>query len=168
MRKASGPSPDSILSILAWPAWRCGIPAARTRLAMRSGPAFCAGVGREPAPGPAAVSGPGTAAQLADPPGPAGGPPRTAGGAGWVILQAPWSSPGLAAVHGDRPLLSDLDLVIAPVGVIGPVGVNSAGKPALLQRLAGARAPDADTMTISPPKILPDPVFGRHLVRCRY
>jgi ATPase subunit of ABC transporter with duplicated ATPase domains len=58
---------------------------------------------------------------------------------------------GLAAAHGDRPLFSGLDLVIAPGDVIGLVGVNGAGKSTLLRVLAGARAADAGTVTISPP-----------------
>jgi ATPase subunit of ABC transporter with duplicated ATPase domains len=58
---------------------------------------------------------------------------------------------GLAAAHGDRPLFRDLDLVIAPGDVIGLVGVNGAGKSTLLRVLAGARAADAGTVTISPP-----------------
>jgi ATPase subunit of ABC transporter with duplicated ATPase domains len=58
---------------------------------------------------------------------------------------------GLAVAHGDRPLFADLDLVVAPGDVIGLVGVNGAGKSTLLRVLAGARAADAGTVTISPP-----------------
>jgi ATPase subunit of ABC transporter with duplicated ATPase domains len=58
---------------------------------------------------------------------------------------------GLAVAHGDRPLFSDLDLVVAPGDVIGLVGVNGAGKSTLLSVLAGARSADAGTITVSPP-----------------
>jgi ATPase subunit of ABC transporter with duplicated ATPase domains len=58
---------------------------------------------------------------------------------------------GLAVSCGDRPLFSDLDLVVAPGDVIGLVGVNGAGKSTLLSVLAGARAADAGTITVSPP-----------------
>lgn len=54
-------------------------------------------------------------------------------------------------MYGDHQLFSDLDLVTGPADVIGLVGANSAGKSTLLQRLAGAQAPDAETVTISPP-----------------
>jgi ATPase subunit of ABC transporter with duplicated ATPase domains len=58
---------------------------------------------------------------------------------------------GLAAAHGDRPLFSDLDLVVAPGDVIGLVGANGAGKSTLLRVLAGLAASDAGTITVSPP-----------------
>jgi len=58
---------------------------------------------------------------------------------------------GLAAAHGDRLLFCDLDLVVAPGDVIGLVGVNGAGKSTLLRMLAGMRAADAGTVTVSPP-----------------
>jgi ATPase subunit of ABC transporter with duplicated ATPase domains len=48
---------------------------------------------------------------------------------------------GLAAGHGDRPLFSGLDLVVAPGDVIGVVGVNGAGKSTLLRMLAGEEPP---------------------------
>ena len=58
---------------------------------------------------------------------------------------------GLAAAYGDRLLFCDLDLVVAPGDVIGLVGVNGAGKSTLLRMLAGMRAADAGTVTVSPP-----------------
>ncbi len=58
---------------------------------------------------------------------------------------------GIAATHGDRPLFSGLDLVVAPGDVIGLVGVNGAGKSTLLRILAGLASADAGTVTISPP-----------------
>jgi ATPase subunit of ABC transporter with duplicated ATPase domains len=58
---------------------------------------------------------------------------------------------GIAATHGDRPLFSGLDLVVAPGDVIGLVGVNGAGKSTLLRILAGLTSADAGTVTISPP-----------------
>jgi ATPase subunit of ABC transporter with duplicated ATPase domains len=58
---------------------------------------------------------------------------------------------GLEAAHGDRLLFSGLDLVVGPGDVVGLVGVNGAGKSTLLRVLAGLRAADAGTVTISPP-----------------
>ena len=58
---------------------------------------------------------------------------------------------GLAVAYGDRPLFSDLDVVVGPGDVIGLVGVNGAGKSTLLGVLAGLRPADAGTVTISPP-----------------
>jgi ATPase subunit of ABC transporter with duplicated ATPase domains len=53
--------------------------------------------------------------------------------------------------YGDRPLFSDLDVVVGPGDVIGLVGVNGAGKSTLLGVLAGLRSADAGTVTVSPP-----------------
>ena len=58
---------------------------------------------------------------------------------------------GLEAAHGDRVLFSGLDLVVGPGDVVGLVGVNGAGKSTLLRVLAGLRAADAGSVTISPP-----------------
>ncbi|MFG1634274.1 ABC-F family ATP-binding cassette domain-containing protein [Pseudonocardia alni] len=58
---------------------------------------------------------------------------------------------GLAAGHGDRPLFSGLDLVVAPGDVIGLVGANGAGKSTLLTVLAGSRPPDDGSLTLAPP-----------------
>ncbi len=57
----------------------------------------------------------------------------------------------VAAGHGDRELFTNLDLVIAPGDVIGLVGPNGAGKTTLLRILAGQRAPDAGSISVSPP-----------------
>ncbi|MBN9737323.1 MULTISPECIES: ABC-F family ATP-binding cassette domain-containing protein [unclassified Pseudonocardia] len=58
---------------------------------------------------------------------------------------------GLAAGHGDHPLFSGLDLVVAPGDVVGLVGANGAGKSTLLSLLAGEREPDAGKLTLAPP-----------------
>ncbi|MEU6975325.1 ABC-F family ATP-binding cassette domain-containing protein [Streptomyces sp. NPDC046371] len=57
----------------------------------------------------------------------------------------------LAAGHGDRPLFSGLDLVVAPGDVIGLVGVNGAGKSTLLRLLAGLDTPEDGELRLSPP-----------------
>ena len=57
---------------------------------------------------------------------------------------------GVAAGHGDRALFSGLDLVVAPGDVVGLVGPNGAGKTTLLRILAGLRAPDAGSVSVSP------------------
>ncbi len=65
-------------------------------------------------------------------------------------MSATLQARGVAAAFGDRELFSGLDLVIAPGDVIGLVGPNGAGKSTLLRMLAGLRAPDAGTITLSP------------------
>ncbi|WP_181797952.1 ABC-F family ATP-binding cassette domain-containing protein [Streptomyces sp. WELS2] len=57
----------------------------------------------------------------------------------------------LAAGHGDRPLFSGLDLVVAPGDVIGLVGANGAGKSTLLRMLAGLTPPEHGDLRLSPP-----------------
>ncbi|EFL22071.1 putative ABC transporter, ATP-binding protein [Streptomyces himastatinicus ATCC 53653] len=57
----------------------------------------------------------------------------------------------LAAGHGDRPLFSGLDLVVAPGEVIGLVGVNGAGKSTLLRLLAGLTDAEQGAVRLSPP-----------------
>jgi ATPase subunit of ABC transporter with duplicated ATPase domains len=57
---------------------------------------------------------------------------------------------GLAAAFGDRELFSGLDLVVAPGDVVGLVGPNGAGKSTLLRIVAGLRAPDAGSVSVSP------------------
>ncbi|MGA5699300.1 ABC-F family ATP-binding cassette domain-containing protein [Peterkaempfera bronchialis] len=57
----------------------------------------------------------------------------------------------LAAGHGDRPLFTGLDLVVAPGDLVGLVGANGAGKSTLLRLLAGLDAPEQGTLRLSPP-----------------
>jgi ATPase subunit of ABC transporter with duplicated ATPase domains len=68
-----------------------------------------------------------------------------------MTVSATLVAKGLEAAHGDRLLFSGLDLVAGPGDVIGLVGVNGAGKSTLLRMLAGVRAADAGTITVSPP-----------------
>jgi ATPase subunit of ABC transporter with duplicated ATPase domains len=58
---------------------------------------------------------------------------------------------GLSAGHGARVLFSGLDLVGAPVDVVGLVGVNGAGKSTLLRTLAGELAAEDGSIVVSPP-----------------
>src|SRR5690349_19062388 len=67
-----------------------------------------------------------------------------------AAMSATIQARGVAAGHGDRELFSGLDLVVAPGDVIGLVGPNGAGKSTLLRVLAGQRAADAGTVTITP------------------
>ncbi|RKF26101.1 ABC-F family ATP-binding cassette domain-containing protein [Micromonospora globbae] len=57
----------------------------------------------------------------------------------------------LAAGHGDRPLFTGLDLVVAPGDVVGLVGANGAGKSTLLRTLAGLLPVEAGSVTLNPP-----------------
>jgi ATPase subunit of ABC transporter with duplicated ATPase domains len=56
-----------------------------------------------------------------------------------------------AGSHGDEPLWSGLDLVVAPGDVIGLVGANGSGKSTLLRILAGLELPDHGTVQLHPP-----------------
>ncbi|WP_409055079.1 ABC-F family ATP-binding cassette domain-containing protein [Streptomyces sp. SYP-A7185] len=56
----------------------------------------------------------------------------------------------LAAGHGDLPLFTGLDLVLAPGEVIGLVGANGAGKSSLLRVLAGFDRPDEGQIRTAP------------------
>ena len=67
---------------------------------------------------------------------------------------------GVSAAFGDRILFSGVDLVVAPGDVVGLVGPNGAGKSTLLRVLAGTLAPEAGSVTVSPP----DAVLG-HLAQ---
>ncbi len=58
---------------------------------------------------------------------------------------------GVSAAFGDRTLFSGVDLVVAPGDVVGLVGPNGAGKSTLLRVLAGLLAPEAGSVTVSPP-----------------
>ncbi|GIG28985.1 ABC-F family ATP-binding cassette domain-containing protein [Cellulomonas marina] len=83
---------------------------------------------------------------------------------------------GVGAGFGDRELFTGVELVVAPGDVVGLVGPNGAGKSTLLQVLAGRRAPDAGTVSVSPPDArlgylaqeverLPDETVRAHLER---
>ena len=65
-------------------------------------------------------------------------------------MSATVQAKGLSAGHGAQLLFSDLDLVVAPGDVIGLVGPNGAGKTTLLRILAGLRAPESGSVTVSP------------------
>ncbi|MET7748143.1 ABC-F family ATP-binding cassette domain-containing protein [Micromonospora sp. NPDC005367] len=57
----------------------------------------------------------------------------------------------LSAGHGDKPLFTGLDLVVAPGDVVGLVGPNGAGKSTLLRTLAGLLPVEAGSVTLNPP-----------------
>lgn len=57
----------------------------------------------------------------------------------------------VAAVVGERELFSGVDLVLAPGSVVGLVGPNGVGKSTLMRIVAGDLAPDAGTVTVTPP-----------------
>ena len=58
---------------------------------------------------------------------------------------------GVAGGYGHRTLFDALDLTVAPGDVVGVVGANGAGKSTLLRLLAGIDAPQAGTISLSPP-----------------
>jgi len=57
---------------------------------------------------------------------------------------------GLSGGYAARTLFDSLDLTVAPVDVIGVVGVNGAGKSTLLRLLAGVDEPLAGTVSLAP------------------
>ena len=50
---------------------------------------------------------------------------------------------GISHAYGDRPVLTDVSLVVAPGTRLGLIGENGAGKSTLLRILGGAEVPDA-------------------------
>ena len=68
-----------------------------------------------------------------------------------VVMTATVQAKGVSAAFGDRTLFSGVDLVVAPGDVVGLVGPNGAGKSTLLRVLAGTLAPEAGSVTVSPP-----------------
>lgn len=66
-------------------------------------------------------------------------------------MSATLQAKAVSAGQGERELFSGLDLVVAPGDVIGLVGPNGAGKTTLLRILAGVVAPDAGSISVSPP-----------------
>ncbi|MFB7908273.1 ribosomal protection-like ABC-F family protein [Kitasatospora sp. NPDC056076] len=65
-------------------------------------------------------------------------------------MTATLTAKNLAAGHGDLPLFTGLDLVVAPGEVIGLVGSNGAGKSTLLRLLSGIDQPDQGQVRTAP------------------
>ena len=57
---------------------------------------------------------------------------------------------GLSVATGPRPLLDDVDLVVAPGDRLGLVGPNGSGKSTLLRTLAGLRPPEDGQVRLAP------------------
>ncbi|HKA03769.1 MAG TPA: ATP-binding cassette domain-containing protein, partial [Acidimicrobiales bacterium] len=57
----------------------------------------------------------------------------------------------ITVTHGRRPVLTDVDLTVAPGHRVGVVGPNGVGKSTLLRVLAGAERPERGTVVIAPP-----------------
>ncbi len=71
-------------------------------------------------------------------------------------MSATLQARGVGVAFGDRLLFSGVDLVVAPGDVVGLVGPNGSGKSTLLRVLAGELAPEAGSVSVSPP----DAVLG--------
>src|SRR5215813_4260597 len=56
----------------------------------------------------------------------------------------------ITVTHGRRPVLTDVDLTVAPGHRVGVVGPNGVGKSTLLRVLAGLEAPERGTVTRAP------------------
>ena len=57
---------------------------------------------------------------------------------------------GITVTHGRRPVLTDVDLTVAPGHRIGVIGPNGVGKSTLLRVLAGSERPERGTVTLAP------------------
>jgi ATPase subunit of ABC transporter with duplicated ATPase domains len=57
----------------------------------------------------------------------------------------------ITVTHGRRPVLTDVDLTVAPGHRVGIVGPNGVGKSTLLRVLAGTERPERGTVTLAPP-----------------
>jgi ATPase subunit of ABC transporter with duplicated ATPase domains len=58
---------------------------------------------------------------------------------------------GLSVAAGPRPLLVDVDLIVAPGDRLGLLGLNGSGKSTFLQTLAGLRPPEDGRVRLAPP-----------------
>jgi ATPase subunit of ABC transporter with duplicated ATPase domains len=58
---------------------------------------------------------------------------------------------GVTVTHGRRPVLTNVDLTVAPGHRVGVVGPNGIGKSTLLRVLAGLERPERGTITLAPP-----------------
>jgi len=58
---------------------------------------------------------------------------------------------GITVTHGRRPVLTDIDLTVAPGHRIGVIGPNGVGKSTLLRVLAGSERAERGTVTLAPP-----------------
>ena len=57
---------------------------------------------------------------------------------------------GITVTHGRRPVLTDVDLTVAPGHRVGVIGPNGVGKSTLLRVLAGLERPERGTVTLAP------------------
>jgi ATPase subunit of ABC transporter with duplicated ATPase domains len=58
---------------------------------------------------------------------------------------------GLSIAAGPRPLLADVDLIVAPGDRLGLLGPNGSGKSTLLRTLAGLLSPEDGQVRLAPP-----------------
>jgi ATPase subunit of ABC transporter with duplicated ATPase domains len=70
---------------------------------------------------------------------------------GEVSTQATVAARGVTVTHGRRPVLTDVDLTVAPGHKVGVVGPNGVGKSTLLRVIAGLERPERGTITLAPP-----------------
>jgi len=64
-----------------------------------------------------------------------------------TITLTPLRADGVSVTYGDRRVLSDVSLTVAPGSRLGLIGENGAGKSTLLRMLAGAETPDTGVFT---------------------
>ena len=64
-----------------------------------------------------------------------------------TLTLTPLRADGVSVSYGDRRVLSDVSLMVAPGARVGLIGENGAGKSTLLRVLAGAETPDSGVVS---------------------
>ncbi|MFW6689551.1 ABC transporter permease subunit [Streptomyces sp. MAR4 CNX-425] len=116
--------------------------ARRTASRLRRTPARTTG-GTPPAAGGPAAAGSPAGGGLRGPGGPAAGDPVPAAGGPVLVAQ------GVSVSYGDFPVLSGVDILVAPGRVTALVGPNGAGKSTLFHCLAGTLRPRAGRVVLA-------------------
>ena len=69
-----------------------------------------------------------------------------------MSTRATLTARGITVTHGRRPVLTDVDLTVAPGHRVGVIGPNGVGKSTLLRVLAGLERPERGRVDVAPPR----------------